>query len=152
MPNKPQEILIEAISILFILLFVYTGISKLVTNTEFQNTLAAFPLLHNTHKLLSFLIPVIELLVAGLLTYQRTRRAGLFLAFLLMVAFTIYIGYAVMFEPKLPCSCGGILKQMSWRNHLVLNIVLSILSLVAYLFFIKNNRVIAINRLSRKPV
>jgi putative oxidoreductase len=39
-----------------------------------------------------------------------------------MLLFTFYILYMLLFEKHLPCSCGGVLKEMTWKQHLVFNL------------------------------
>ena len=89
-----------------------------------------------------------ELLVAAGLFIPVTRKAALLGALILMGLFTIYIGYMILFTPHLPCSCGGVLKQMSWRQHFVFNIVFTLLAGAGYTLEKNTHRFIAINRSS----
>jgi hypothetical protein len=52
----------------------------------------------------------------------------------------------------LPCSCGGIINRLSWPQHLVLNVVLTALTALAYITEQPYQRFIAINRNRRTPV
>ncbi|WP_394353134.1 MauE/DoxX family redox-associated membrane protein [Mucilaginibacter humi] len=46
-----------------------------------------------------------------------------------MAAFTIYTGFGrIPFFPLVPCSCGGVVRKMSWRLHLVFNVFFLLLS------------------------
>ena len=120
------------IASLFILLFLYTAISKLSERHHFATIMGRSPLLKNLNVFLSWAIPVSELIVAVLLFFPPSRHWGLFFSFLLMTVFTIYIGYMLATASYLPCSCGGIFRKFSWKSHLFLNIFLSILSFAGW--------------------
>jgi hypothetical protein len=128
---------IEIISALFILLFTYTAISKILDGKLFYNTLLISPLLHNWSSVLSWLIPAVELITAIVLFIPPIRWAGLYLSLALMLIFTIYIAYMLYNQYKLPCSCGGVFKILSWKDHLLMNTILTIFAFVAVIFQIK---------------
>jgi len=144
--------LIEIISALFILLFVYTGISKLNERYIFSLVLSQSPLIGANANLLSWLLPVAELSTALLLLILPTRKWGLIISLLLMCIFTGYIAYMLLLNSGLPCSCGGVFKQMTWTQHLVFNIILTGLNVAGLWSFQKNKLFIAISRNSRIPV
>jgi hypothetical protein len=138
-----EQFLAELIASIFILLFLYTGLSKLKEQEEFQIVLSKSPLLAKS-----------EIVTSVLLFLPRTRRYGLAASMLLMALFTLYISYMLLFTPSLPCSCGGVLKQMNWAQHLVFNTFFLLLSILALWLSNsnKNKFFIAINRNSRTPV
>lgn len=118
------------ISAVFILLFVYTALNKLIEINNFQNVLAKSPLLHRHAIKLSWIIPVAELIISILLFVPSTKSYGLYAAALLMFIFTGYIAYMLKFASELPCSCGGILSSLSWKQHLIFNILFCLLALI----------------------
>lgn len=124
-----RGLIIELISTFFILLFAYTAVNKLATYNTFVDQLSKSPYLEQYAVSIGWLIPVTELIVAVLLVYRRTRLTGLFGSFGLMLAFTIYIYMMLHYSHYIPCSCGGVLAQMSWQQHLVFNIVSCVLAL-----------------------
>ena len=140
------------IAAFFILLFVYTAINKFMTRVQFAAVLNHSPLLQNFNTILSWSVPVTELVIAFLLFVPAYRRAGLLCSLVLMGLFTGYIAYMLAFASKLPCSCGGVLQHLSWREHLWFNIGCTVLAGIGYYFQQTNQRFIAINRTSRKPV
>ena len=140
--QKLMQILPVVIAALLILLFSYTAINKLMSQRGFEIALAHSPLLKNVSILVSWMIPVIEIIIVIALFFPATRRFGLLASLVLMILFTGYIGYMIWFTPKLPCSCGGVLKHMTWREHLVFNICFTALAATGYLFE-KNKRAIA---------
>lgn len=123
----------EAISIVFIILFLYTAISKLTDYQVFKEQIAQSPLLSPISKIIAWALPVIEILVAMLLFLPRFRLYGLYASLSLMIIFTLYIGAIMTFSAEIPCSCGGILAGLNWAQHLFLNIVLTGLSALGIL-------------------
>ncbi len=124
-----KNTIVEIIAALLILLFVYTGVSKFLTIDRFIHVLGESPLIGKVSSLIAWVLPITELFIAGLLFIPRTRSIGLYSSFILMLIFTIYLGYMLAFTPNLPCSCGGVLQQMSWPQHFIFNIFFTMLAL-----------------------
>ena len=95
--------------------------------------------------IMAWAVPLTELAVAGLLFFVSTRGLGLKASFVLMILFTLYIGYMLVFTPHLPCSCGGVIKQLSWKEHLVFNIALTGLAALGIVLVKKRNRLTRIS-------
>lgn len=112
------------ISLLLIFLFAYTASSKLIDSKSLVAVLRQVPLIERGASVVAVLLPLAELLIALLLIFERTRLLGLYASSILLVVFTGYLLYTVLFVPKLPCSCGGVVGWMSWRQHLVFNLFL----------------------------
>src|SRR5690606_31524550 len=127
----PKKIIIEIISLFFILLFVYASISKLLEFNDFQTQLGQSPLLGAFAIPISYGVIGIELVTSILLAFKKTRIQGLYLAFLLMVMFTTYIIIILNFTSFTPCSCGGVLEALGWTEHLIFNTVFILLALWA---------------------
>src|SRR5690606_12305857 len=142
----------EVIASLFILVFVYTAMSKLMAHQQFEVTISQSPLLHDVAGILSWTIPIVELVISLFLLVPTFRAVGLLLSFFLMLVFTMYLAYMLMLDTSLPCSCGGVISQMSWKQHLVFNLVLTITAGFGVFLIHSNKDFIAINRISRKPV
>ena len=128
-----RQLTIEIISSLLILLFVYTALSKLLDFNLFRHTLGQSPIIGNNAAFVAIALPIVELVVAALLFFPRTRLAGLYGSFGLMTAFTLYIGYILTLADKVPCSCGGVIKELGWRDHLIFNIFFVMASLAGLL-------------------
>jgi hypothetical protein len=122
---------VNLIAAAFIFLFTYTSLSKFMAFFSFQTTLHQSPLINNQASVIAWLLPFTELIVSLLLFIPATRMAGFYSSFLLMSVFTLYIGYMLLFTPHLPCSCGGVLKQLTWKQHLLFNIFFTILAVIA---------------------
>lgn len=126
--NLSRTFLPELITGILIFLFVYTASSKLFQWDTFNSALQKAPLLKNYTEMAAWSIPLIEFAIASLLFFPKTRLIGLYSALSLLIVFTIYIGCMILFVPHLPCSCGGVLQQMSWKQHLLFNIFFVIVS------------------------
>jgi len=121
----------ELIAMLFVIIFLYTGISKWLDYYVFRETLSAAPLIQPISKFLAIAVPGTEILASVLLFLPKTRLLGLFTSLLLVTIFTGYIVYILAANDKLPCSCGGVLQQLSWTQHLFFNFTLMILASTA---------------------
>src|SRR5665213_3524955 len=108
----------DIIAGLLILLFTYTAITKLTNQQHFQVVISQMLLIKYVAGFISFALPITELVVCALLFVPDTRLLGLYASLALLITFTVYIGYMILFAPKLPCNCGGVLEQMSWTQHL----------------------------------
>jgi Methylamine utilisation protein MauE len=128
---------------LLILLFAYAAISKLIDRQYFQAVLARMLLIKSFAGFISFALPVTELLVCILLFMPATRPLGLYASCGLMIAFTLYIVFMILFAPHLPCSCGGFLQKLNWSQHLVFNLVFIALSITAIKLYQSNKNIVA---------
>lgn len=134
MTVRPYHILfIEIICFLFILLFSYAAISKLLDFNLFKIQLGQSPLLTAFAGWVAWVIPIIELVTALLLAIPKYRIAALYVALGLMSLFTLYIIAILKFSDYVPCSCGGILDDMGWQEHLIFNMVFLALAIVGIL-------------------
>lgn len=154
MKTIKETLFTDIIAALFILLFLYTAITKLIEQEQFANVMRQSPLIGNYSPTLSWLIPILEIITALMLffPFPAIRKWGFASAFVLMLAFTFYILYMVLFTKDLPCSCGGIISGMTWVQHLIFNIFLTILATYGVGYSIRNKLFIAIDRNSRNPV
>jgi hypothetical protein len=110
------------ISLLLIFLFAYTACSKLIDSKAFATVLGSVPLIERGAGIVAILLPLAELLIVLLLLFERTRLVGLYASMILLLVFTVYLVYMVLMVPHLPCSCGGVISRMSWKQHVVFNL------------------------------
>lgn len=114
---------IETIILLNVILFLYTGIAKFQDYSVFKEQLAESPVLAPVAKTIAILLPVVEFLVVLMLAVPRWRLKGLYTTLFLMSVFTVYIIVLIATSDNLPCSCGGIIEQLSWQQHIVFNVI-----------------------------
>ncbi len=133
---------VEAISYLFILLFVYAGFTKLLEGDQFYTNLNNSPLfgVQSIAGVAAWGIPVLEILVAALLAWAKTRLIGLYGAFVLMILFTAYVAGILFISPYTPCSCGGIITLLSWKQHFIVNIVWILLAILGIIFLRREDK------------
>ncbi|QED37778.1 hypothetical protein FK178_08595 [Antarcticibacterium arcticum] len=112
----------EIIRYAFIILFLYAAFSQIINSPKFYNDLLNSPVFNNTTAVLvSWIIPIIELIIAGLLLSKDFRLAGIYLALGLLFLFSVYISGILFFSDNIPCSCGGIINDITWQQHLIFN-------------------------------
>ncbi|MEL1254086.1 MauE/DoxX family redox-associated membrane protein [Flavobacterium sp. DGU38] len=126
-----KSVTAESICLLYILLFVYAAVSKLLDFENFQVQLGQSPLLSAYALWVSWMVPIIEIIIVLLLIIPKFRSLGFLAAFNLMAMFTVYIFIVLHYGSFVPCSCGGILEKMSWNVHIVFNIVFVLLAALA---------------------
>lgn len=148
--DKVKKIALEIICFLFILLFTYAAVVKLIDVQKFTVQIGQSPLLTDFAGVVAWLIPISELLIASMLALTRLRMVGLYAAFCLMIMFTAYISAILLIDENIPCSCGGVLESMGWTEHLLFNIGFVILGLGGILLHFKiednsNQRAMASN-------
>lgn len=125
--------IVEAICILYALLFFYAAINKLMDYQKFQVQLGQSPLLSVYADWVAILVPVLEIIIALLLFYKPLRTIALYCSCFLMVMFTTYIVIILNFSSFVPCSCGGVLEKLGWTEHLIFNIGFVVLGVIAIL-------------------
>jgi hypothetical protein len=124
-----KKTLTEIAASLLVILFIYAGLSKLMNYSDFRFQLGRSPYVSGIAGFVAWFMPVSEILVALLLTVQRTRLIGFYASFFVMLLFTGYIYAMLHYSPYLPCSCGGVLSMMSWEQHFYFNLFFVIISL-----------------------
>lgn len=121
-PIIPYQIVIKAISFLFIVLFVYAATSKLIIYEQFQIQLRESEFLSSHSELLAWLIPFIEYVIVGLFLFPKYVLTAFYGSFSIILLFTLYIIAALNFSESVPCSCGGIIAKLGWSEHIIFNL------------------------------
>jgi hypothetical protein len=126
-PNYSNTVA-QGIRLILIFLFAYTAVSKLLNLEVFKQTMMVAHIPTGLAGVVSVFVPVSELVLVLLLSANQTKRSGLYGSLIIMLVFTLYIIYMKTWLPKLPCSCGGIIQKLTWNQHLLLNLVLTVLT------------------------
>lgn len=123
MNKMKYKALTDLCTVLLVLLFTYAACSKLIDYDQSKLQMAKQLLPAGAAPVLTWLVPAIELLIAGLLLFNNTRLPGLYASAILMAMFSLYIGIAMSgwFGAR-PCSCGGILHYLNYWQHLLFNL------------------------------
>lgn len=118
---KKNAFLLEVICMLFVILFVYTAISKFLDFSLFRGQISMSPVLAPVSKVVAWAVPLAEIVDSVMLMIPALRLKGLYLALGMMLSFTVYIILIMKLSVHLPCSCGGVIELLSWKDHLILN-------------------------------
>ena len=140
-----SNLIIDVCCYLFILLFVYAAVSKILDYEQFRVQLGQSPMLSAYAGTIALLVPMVELLIAILLMLPRLQFTGLLASFNLMVMFTGYIIIILNFTDFIPCSCGGVLEKLGWTEHLIFNIFFVILAALG--LFTVNKKNVLVNKI-----
>ena len=134
--------IVDIVSVLLVFLFVYASVSKLVDINGFRADMNNQPFPYFIKPVLLWLLPTSELLVATFLIFNKTRITGLYGALILMTLFTFYTLIVLLdFFPYVPCSCGGVIKNLSWKQHLAFNLFFVMITIIAIFHYpLKNFR------------
>ena len=125
-----RKLPVELITVLLVILFIYTALSKILDVDTFRKQMLNQPLPETLKQNLVWLVPVSEITTSIFLIIKPARLYGFVLASLLMLAFTLYVGLILANTfAYIPCSCGGILNTLSWKAHFLFNIVFTLLAL-----------------------
>jgi putative oxidoreductase len=130
-----KNLITETTVFLLILLFSYASMSKLLEPDKFifQMRLSPLSVMQWAAPLLRWIIPLSEAAIVISLFARKTRIVGFLSSLFLLSVFEIYITAMLISGLDLPCTCGGIISKLSWKNHLWFNgffIVMIILSLI----------------------
>ncbi|MAU14133.1 MauE/DoxX family redox-associated membrane protein [Flagellimonas sp.] len=120
--QKHNHRIVETISLLFVVLFIYAATSKLWDFGQFKVQLGQSPVLTAYADGVAWMVPGVEYLLALLLLFNRSRLAAFYGSLALMVMFTTYIVMVLQFSDYIPCSCGGVLEDLGWTEHIVFNL------------------------------
>ena len=124
-----KKVALYIITVLFIVLFLYTGIDKLRNSEALSMQIKEIPFLNPVANWLLGLVACIELIVVILLARKSSRLAGLYACLILMLSFTLYLILIGYFSDGVTCSCGGFLTQIPQNIHIILNVCLACLAL-----------------------
>lgn len=141
-----KKILLEIICMLFVILFVYAAASKLLVFDEFKIQIGQSPVLTAYAGWVAWTVPFIEIVTSLMLVIPKFRLLGLYASFMLMVMFTAYIFIILNFSDDIPCSCGGVLEQLGWTEHLIFNIVFIGLAFIGIMIQSDQNNYTAENK------
>lgn len=128
--QRLTSIVIEIIVVAFVILWCYTAINKYFDFQNFSTQIKRSPFIEGIANIITYALPTGELILALLLVLSITRKLAMYLSFGVMLMFTGYIYLMLNFAYDLPCSCGGVLAEMTWQDHLVFNIAYTFLGLI----------------------
>lgn len=125
------------IPFLFLFLFAYTSYAKIIDHEAFSKALSDSVLISDYADFVAWLIPIIEILIAITFIIPKMQPIGLIASLGLISIFTVYLIYMLMTASTLPCHCGGVISNLTWRQHIWLNMTFIVMAAFALRF--KNN-------------
>jgi hypothetical protein len=135
--SMKSKVTVQVISSFLVALFTYAAVSKLLDYETFSVQLSKSPFISKFSHVMSWALPLIEIILSLLMVFKRTLLIGLYGSLFLMTTFSAYIYAMLHYSYYLPCSCGGILSNMSWITHLWFNVIFTIMTVIG--IFIHSN-------------
>jgi|SRR5690606_22969336 len=123
----------KMVAVLYIILFTYAASSKLLDFDNFRIQLGQSPILTAYADSVAWGVPSIELLITLLFVFPKYYLIAYYSSIGLMSMFTTYIILVLNFSDYIPCSCGGVLEDLGWTEHIIFNVVFILLALIAIL-------------------
>jgi len=127
------------IAYVFIILFIYAALRKIVDHKMYYNEISYFPLLVKNsefpliHKIggwAFWLISFSEITAAVMLSNNKWRKIGFSLSFFLIVIITFYLLLIINFSKLIPFYFGAILPNVPIYGHILFNTTLILMLLV----------------------
>lgn len=137
---RAKTLFVDSIAILFIILWVYAAVSKLFDYNNFSIELGKSPLLNGFAPVVAVGIPFLEIALAIMLLIERSKFIALVLSSSLLLLFTVYLFIILNYSSYIPCSCGGILGHLGYKEHIVFNLILFALGIVSIVLYQKVNQ------------
>ena len=126
-----KEIILWVISVLIALMWAAAAFGKLKDLEDFRFQLGQSPLLYGFEEILTWVVPYGELLLAVVLIYPASRLFALYTSVFLLWLFITYIVALLRFSYDVPCACSGFAEGLSWKGHVIFNIVFMALAIIA---------------------
>jgi len=125
-----RQVVLESISALLIMLFLYASASKFLDFNRFIGEMNNQRFPAQITPIVIWAVPLSEIAIAAALLFEPTRMIGLIASLILMSLFTIYTATVLLhFFKYVPCSCGGVISKLTWKQHLVFNLFFVALSI-----------------------
>jgi hypothetical protein len=115
---------------LLVFLWTYTALSKLA-NLHLSIMFLRKSPFASIAQPMAVTLPVIEILLAILLTFPATKTKALKLSLSLLSLFTLYIFYMLLLFSHRPCNCGGVINTMNWTQHIFFNLFFIIITAIS---------------------
>lgn len=136
-----KQFFVELSAFAYILLFSYAAASKLFDMNKFEVQMKLQPFNDALVPFLMWAIPISLITIVLLLLVPRYRITGLKLATVLMTIFTFYIFLATLgYFKDPPCTCAGVIGDLTWGQHLWFNMAFWVLGLLAVLLPVNEKR------------
>lgn len=137
-----RKIISEVFVYLIALLWLYTSVYKFLQIDNSITQLGDSPLIAPFAVWFGYGLPIIEFALFLMLLIHKTRKYALIGSTILLSLFTVYIIIILnYYRADTPCTCGGIISKLGWKNHIYFN--LSFILMAIYVLvepYIKSRR------------
>lgn len=120
--NNVYSTAVTVIRLMCLALFAVSAYDKFLDHERFMKGLSAVNHIGEYSIVISWMVPIAEVMVCLLLIVPGTAKYGLSAFGSLMVIFTIYILGMLIWAEKLPCHCNLIIEKLSFGEHLAFNV------------------------------
>ena len=122
----------SAVRLMLVFVFIYAAFNKLYDLEAFEDQLSLSPMIpEGFYRAVAIVIPLAEVAISLVLCVPRKYKAALYSSYFLLLLFTFYIIFLMRYSTYVPCSCGGILGNLSWKQHVLFNVILLMLSITS---------------------
>lgn len=124
------QLALKLSNMLFMVLFTYAATSKLISFDYFQFQLSKMPLISGLSAYLVWLVPCAEYAIVLLFLAPKQLLSAYYLSLGLLTGFTSYLIWVLNSGKAVPCSCGGVLSNLSWKTHILFNFAFIAIAIV----------------------
>ncbi|MHB1105184.1 MAG: MauE/DoxX family redox-associated membrane protein [Lutibacter sp.] len=142
--TQTRNNIVSIICYIYVLLFTYAATSKLLDFENFRLQLGRFPFISTYAIWIAWGVPFLEIVIAGLFLFSKFILTALYASFSLMSIFTAYIILVLKFSDSVPCSCGGVISALDWKEHLIFNYAFIAIAIIGILLIEKNKKHVTI--------
>lgn len=129
-----RSIVLEIICFLLIALMLYAAVSRWLDFHNFIDEINNQPLPNSITPLIVYGIPALQVITAAALAFEKTRMTGLWISLSIMLLYVVYNTLILInFYGRTPCTCGGIIKHLTWGQHLIFSLFFAGVSLIGIL-------------------
>lgn len=122
-----KSILVEVISAVFILIFFYNALDAFINLQSVKNLLRILPFTYNKYVFIAWGIVVVQLLIAVLAFFHKTRVAG----FIVAIGWSLCVIAYLLYTPRWPHEFAGVYNYLNFKQQLILSAGTGLLALYA---------------------
>lgn len=139
MKSSKKTLILKNILAFFIMsLLLYSVIIKISDMKDFEISLQKSPIIpFELVDVLKYTIPILELIIA--MYFFFNEKIFFLIASFLFLIFGGYVYLMINHIHYAPCGCGGVIEQLSWQGHLLLNWGISLAAFACFLYLHKLN-------------
>lgn len=139
--SKISKMIVDILAGSIVFLFMYTALSKLLDLNLFIGQINNQPFPNWMTPYIATLVLLVEVSIVVFLIWQKMKKTGFILSIITMSIFSIYtILVLLKVFDRVPCSCGGVIKQLSWPQHMFFNLAYLLISIVGLVLYNKQKQ------------